>query len=106
MKEITAQEFRSLINAKSTFVLHFWADWNGYDIEQKEYFEALDNGVISIPFYQMNIDAKENIELCKAHNVMGPPTIAFYQNGKLQERVVGIMKEQHLKDKLCALSIV
>ena len=37
---------------------------------------------------------KENWDLCKFHNVMGPPIIVFYIDGELKGRVVGVMKEQ------------
>ncbi len=54
----------------------------------------------------MNVDKKNNLAVCKEHRVMGPPTIAFYKKGEIQESVVGVMKQQQLKDKLCLLNIV
>ncbi len=105
MKEISAQEFESLIIAKKSLVLHFWAAWNGYDVEQKKYLEVLEQET-EVSLYQMNIDVKENFGLCKAHNVVGPPTIVFYKNGELLERVVGVMDTKKVQNKLCALNIV
>jgi thiol:disulfide interchange protein len=106
MKEISAKDFESLKDTKDSLVLLFWAEWNGHDVKQKKYFEAIENETTNISFYQMNVDIKNNLEVCKEHRVMGSPTISFYKKGEMQESVVGVMKQQQLKDKLCSLNIV
>lgn len=103
LREISSNQFNRLITEGKTFVLHFWAEWNNYDFEQKQTIEMLRYSYPYIDFYEMNIDAESNYEICKKHKVAGPPTVVFYKNGKLQNRVVGVLSGRQIEEELhCA----
>jgi thiol-disulfide isomerase/thioredoxin len=87
---LTAATFQKFIETHDRVFIHFAAIWNGYDrmlvphvagaaadFQNKIYFAAVD------------IDMKENFDLCVAHRVSNAPFIAIYKDGKLEETGVG-----------------
>jgi len=98
--EISKKEFIGLLSEGKTFILHFWAEWNGYDIEQKNTISKFRDKYPNIGFFEMDVDVKENHDICQEHEVFGPPTIVFYKNGKLINRIVGLLKESQLESEL------
>lgn len=106
MREITAKEFSQLIDAETSFIVHFWAAWNQYDSDQRIILEKIQIKFQDIPIFQMNVDIQENFDICKRHNVQGPPTIVFYRSGNFVRREVGLIKEQAINEMLRIGTIV
>ena len=90
MNEITPQELGTFIKNKESFILHFWAAWNTYDVFQKKILEQVANELPKTRIYKMDVDPEDNHQICLEHKVCGPPTVVFYFNGELQEYSVGV----------------
>lgn len=105
MIEISSCEFNKLVRLKADFVLHFWAQWNGYDVMQKRICKEVNAQFDTINFYEMDVDIKENWDICSRHQVFGPPTIVFYKAGRLMGRVVVVLEAPVLTQKIEALHL-
>jgi len=103
--EITKEQFEEFIKKGNSFVLHFWADWNGYDLEQKDIIHAVCDKYPDIQFYEMNVDVEDNHEVCLNHHVAGPPTVVFYSKGKLINHNIGVMNEKCLNYEIQKIKI-
>lgn len=99
MKEISASDFDKLKEREDHFILHFWAKWNGWDIDHRRVLEDLEQDFTDIKFCQMEVDIPENKKICELHRVMGPPTTVMYMSGKLVKREVGILSREVLIDE-------
>ncbi len=94
--EITTEQFETLIFERNSFVLHFWADWNGYDVEQKKIIDSVKIKYPTIKFLDMNVDREENFDICKNHKIRELPTIVFYSQGFMIMRLDGFVDEKKL----------
>jgi thioredoxin 1 len=88
--------------ATSPVVVDFYATWCG---PCKMLSPRLDKlaGEFSgkIKFVKVNVDEAQ--ELAGRFQVEGIPTLLFFKNGKLQDRVTGLLPEDALKSRLSAL---
>jgi len=87
---LTTASFQAFVETHARVFIHFAAAWNGYDrmlvVKVIDQAVALQNKVW---FASVDIDAKENFDLCVEHRVTNVPFIAIYTNGKLQESGAG-----------------
>jgi thioredoxin 1 len=54
-----------------------------------------------VKFVKVNVDEAQ--ELAGRFRVEGIPTLLFFKNGKLEDRVTGLLPEEDLKARLSAL---
>ena len=99
MTEISASEFDREIRSAGKCLIHFWAEWNGYDVEQKRILQELESDFDDVGFYSIEVDPEENHQICADHGVQGPPTIVTYTDGIKQDTRVGFLQ----RDELIAL---
>lgn len=92
---LTDNNFDETIKASSVVLVDFWAVWCGpckmigpivEEIAQ-EYAGKLTVG-------KVNVD--ENPSLSAEHGIMSIPTLLFFSNGKLAERIVGYKSKTEL----------
>jgi thioredoxin 1 len=100
--KITDESFRELIAGEVPVVVDFWAEWCGPckmigpAVEElaKEYEGQAIIGKI-------NID--ENVEVTDEFGIRSIPTLLFFKNGQLVDKVVGATSKTNLETKLKAI---
>ena len=91
MTDLTHESFPAFVSTHSFAVVHFWAAWNGYDLELRQWLE---HGVPmdllnQIAFGRLDIDPPEHWEICRQHKVLNVPVLAFYRDGAVVETFTG-----------------
>ncbi len=85
-----------MIFDSNSLVLHFWAEWNGYDAEQKKIIDSVKIKYPTIEFYCMNVDREENFDIARNHKIRELPTTVFYSKGFMIMRLDGFVDEHKL----------
>ena len=100
--KITDENFEGLLNDGKPLVLDFWAEWCGpcrlvspiIDELSEEYEGRVNIG-------KMNVD--ENDEVISQFGIRNIPTILFFKNGQLADKIVGAMPKDKFVEKIDAL---
>jgi len=98
MTDLTSASFLSFVQANRYAVVHFWAEWNGYDAKMKDLLEGRIPDDISknIAFGRFDTGPAEHWEICRELRVLGVPFLAFYRDGKLVKTLSGLREEDVL----------
>ena len=99
---ITSENFESLKNGELPLVVDFWATWCGpcralgpvLSELAKEY-----DGKIVVG----KCDVEENDDLAAAYGVMSVPTLLFFKNGQMVDRLVGAVPKAQIAAKIDSL---
>ena len=99
---ITSENFASLKNSGQLLVVDFWATWCGPCRMMAPVIEELAKAyegkcVIG------KCDVEENEELATEFGIRNIPTILFFKNGEVIDKVVGAVSEAKLDEKFQAL---
>lgn len=100
--KITDENFEGLLNDGKPLVLDFWAEWCGpcrlvspiIDELSEEYEGRVNIG-------KMNVD--ENDDVISQFGIRNIPTILFFKNGQLVDKIVGAMPKDKFVEKIEAL---
>ena len=75
-------------NSNRLMILDFYADWCIPCEMFKPVMQELDKKYKEVEFYRVNIDeAKDFVTI---NNITATPTLLFYKDGEIKERIVGI----------------
>ncbi|MCI6838606.1 MAG: thioredoxin [Prevotella sp.] len=99
---ITKENFEALKNGSQPLVVDLWATWCGpcrmlgpiVSELAKEY-----DGKIVVG----KCDVEENDDIAAEYGVMSVPTLLFFKNGELVNKLVGAMPKNKLKEHFDAL---
>ena len=100
--KITSENFESLKNGSLPLVVDFWATWCGpcrmiapiVEELAKEY-----DGRIAVG----KCDVEENDELAAEYGIRNIPTLLFFKDGKLVDKIVGAVSKPKLQGKFDTL---
>lgn len=99
---ITSENFESLKNGSQPLVVDFWATWCGpcrmVAPIISELAEKYD-GKITVA----KCDVEENDELAAEFGIRNIPTILFFKNGEVVDKLVGAVSKQKFEEKFEAL---
>ena len=89
---LTSETFSGFVREHRFVVIHFWASWNGDDHMMQR---LLDSQLPSelrelVTFASFDVDPPAHHELCRQHNVLNVPFLAFYREGSLIRTVTGM----------------
>jgi thioredoxin 1 len=99
---ITSENFESLKNGDKPLVVDFWATWCGPCRMLAPVISELAeeyNGRIVVG----KCDVEENEEIAMEHNIRNIPTILFYKNGQVVDKIVGAQAKARIQEKFDAL---
>ncbi len=99
---ITNENFESLKNGEQPLVVDFWATWCGpcrmVGPIISELAEAYDGKIIV-----GKCDVEENEDLAVEFGIRNIPTILFFKNGQVVDKIVGAQAKAQLEAKFQAL---
>ena len=99
---ITTENFESLKNGEKPLVVDFWATWWGPCRAIAPYIEELAkeyDGKIVVG----KCDVEENDDIVMEFGVRNIPTILFFKNGEVVDRLVGGQSKSAIQKKFEAL---
>jgi thioredoxin 1 len=100
--EVTDKNFEQLVNAGKPMVLDFWAEWCGpcrmvgpvIDGLAEEYAGRVTIG---------KIDVDSNDEVVSQFGIRNIPTVLFFKDGKMVDKLVGAAQKSDYAEKIDAL---
>ena len=96
LPDFTTENFAKEI-AKGNWVVDFWAEWCGACKMLTPAFAAAASSTKNAKFGKVNIDS--NGVLAEQYAVMNIPTMLFFKNGKLTDRIVGVVSKETIIKK-------
>jgi hypothetical protein len=97
---VKASSLPHVLDENALVVVHFWAEWNGYDPVLDRAIQSLPQQAIQgIYFCSSNVDVPENADLCRACNVLNIPALGCFIYGEFHRCAIGC----HDSDKLQVL---
>ncbi|MDR1815324.1 MAG: thioredoxin [Clostridiales Family XIII bacterium] len=88
--------------ASGTVAVDFYADWCGpCKMMAPTFDQAKDDYAGRVTFAKLNVDEAKTIAL--ENKVLGIPTLIFYKDGQIADRVTGVVDKATLYAKLDAL---
>jgi thioredoxin 1 len=94
--EVLDANIKTLLAENSILVVDFWASWCGpckMMLPVVEELAAEYEG--RVPVGKLNVD--ENPETCEEYGIMSIPTLLFFKNGELVERIVGAARKNDVQ---------
>ena len=100
--QITSENFESLKNGQQPLVVDFWATWCGpcrmIAPVIAELAEKYDGRIVV-----GKCDVEENDELAAEFGIRNIPTILFFKNGEVVDKMVGAASKAAIDEKFQAL---
>jgi thioredoxin-like negative regulator of GroEL len=87
--ELTNDTFWQFVQTYRFVIIHFWAQWNGYDVEMLRLLQCQVKSPINIARFE--IDPPKHHDICRLHKVLNVPFLALYQDGLLIDSITGIL---------------
>src|SRR6266566_9826449 len=84
--------FGEFVRAHKFAMIHFWATWHGDDVQMKQLIESQIPGDLlgRVAFATFEVDPAEHHEICRQHNLLNVPFLAFYRDGSLVRTSTGL----------------
>lgn len=89
VKHLENENFKEIIGS-GVWIVDFYADWCGPCKMLGPVLEELDNNVLKV-----NVDSHE--DLAREFGVMSIPTICFFKDGNLANKVVGFRSKDEIE---------
>lgn len=99
--EITDGNITETITTNKITLVDFWAPWCGPCRMLGPIIEELATDNADIAIGKMNVD--ENSETPSTLGIRGIPTMLFYKDGVIVEKIVGVKSKAELQAKIDAL---
>lgn len=96
--QITNENFESLKNGSLPLVVDFWATWCGPCRMIAPIIEKL-AGKYDGKIVVGKCDVEENDDLAGEFGIRNIPTILFFKNGEIVDKIVGAVSEAKLDEK-------
>ena len=96
--QITNENFESLKNGSLPLVVDFWATWCGPCRMIAPIIEKL-AGKYDGKIIVGKCDVEENDDLAGEFGIRNIPTILFFKNGEIVDKIVGAVSEAKLDEK-------
>lgn len=104
-KEIKSiEDFEGNTRFRGLTVIHFWAEWNAYDITVGKILSELEPEFKDkVNFCSVDVDQEHLIEFLRELPIINVPTLGYYKNGKKISLEIGLSKKEDFKEKIATL---
>ncbi len=100
--EVTDTELEKLVKQESVVVVDFWAPWcQPCKVISPLVEELAGEYHDGAAFAKLNID--DNPKSPVKYSIMGVPTLLFFKNGELVDRIVGVVPRSKIESVLTGM---
>lgn len=99
--EITDENFAEVLKEKEITVVDFWAEWCGPCKMLGPIIDELSTDNVNVSIGKINVD--DNRETAFKYGIRSIPTIMFFKNGEVVDKMVGFKSKPELQAKLDTL---
>ena len=92
---VTDDEFDSIIQQDSLVVVDCWAPWCGPCRMIGPMIDTLSEEYENVTFGKLNTD--ENTGVTMKFQIMSIPTLLFFKNGKMVDRIIGVVPKEQIE---------
>lgn len=96
--EVTDATFNDILQDNPSVVVDCWAPWCGPCRMIGPVIDQLSEEYEAVKFGKLNTD--ENIEISRKFQIMAIPTLLFFKDGELVERITGVVPKGHIEDAI------
>ncbi len=96
MKIITAQEFEEAIKSNTNVIIQFSADWCGPCKRMTPVLDKFSEARSDVDSFK--VDVGNDNELAMQYEVKSIPMLAFFKDGELVKKTVGLIDANKLSD--------
>jgi thioredoxin 1 len=93
--EITDSTFENILTDNPLVVVDCWAPWCGPCRMIGPVIDALSEEYSGVKFGKLNTD--ENMDIPRRFGIMAIPTLLFFKNGELVERITGVVPKENIE---------
>ena len=101
MQQFDLATYEQKINEDKLTVVKYFANWCGPCKVLTPIMEDVIKNYPDINAGEVNIDT--NMALAQKDGIRGVPTVVFYKNGKLLDKIVGLAQAQNYQAKIDSL---
>ncbi len=103
MLSLNAADFKDKVSGSTKLtVVDYGANWCGPCKKLKPVLEDLANTYLDkVDFYY--VDAGEQPGMAQENGVMSLPTMLFFKNGQVKDRIIGLVSKEKIIEKIEAL---
>jgi thioredoxin 1 len=102
MQQFDSITYNEKINEDKLTIVKYKANWCGPCRVLSPILEGVVKNYTDINVGEVDIDT--NMSLAQKDGIRGVPTVVFYKNGKLLDKMVGLQPAQSYIDKINSLS--
>ena len=102
MKNLNKTEYNEMTNLDTLSVIKYFGVWCQPCKMLSPILEGVVKNYTDINVGEVDIDT--NMSLAQKDGIRGVPTVVFYKNGKLLDKMVGLQPAQSYIDKINSLS--
>jgi len=96
MTGLTHRSFSEFVRTHRFVLIHCWAAWNEYNFKMRAMLVecALLELQNQIAFAGLDVDPPEHWDICRQHNLLNLPFLAFYRDGVLVQTLTGLRERE------------
>jgi thioredoxin 1 len=99
--EMNNSNFAETLTNNSVTLVDFWAPWCGPCKMLGPVIDQLADENNDVTIGKVNVD--DNTDLAVQYGIRGIPTILFFKDGQMVDKIVGIKSKADLQEKINAL---
>lgn len=96
IKDVSTEEYRSIIASNPCVVVDFYADWCAPCRALANTLHGIANEKTDVIFVKVN--AEQEDALAMERGIRGLPTVEFYKNGQCVEKVTGNVPPMKIRE--------